>query len=184
MKVLRLFVTDCIKKDFPNNIKGVFDVPNEVVPSFDYEEIVICGGEPLVFKKNLIRLLQSFFTMGEMTGIKRKVLVETSLCDFWIIDDILKYCDGIICTPKTKDDMAYFKQLNNELLKGNYYRHYEKKDLRLNILPCVKHFFPENLKVWQIQEFPSDEIVSVTSGDYFRIANLWEDDNDWYSLTR
>lgn len=183
-KVLKLFVTEYINDDRPTKKKGDCVVPQNIVTTFDYDEIIICGGEPFVFLHNLERLLQALFMIGKTTGVSRKVLVETSLCDFWKIDDTIKYCDGVICTPKTKNDMAFFKQLNNELLKRNYVRCYEEKDLRLNILPQVRDFFHENLKVWQVTELIENTVPMPVNCDYRRITELWEKDLAWYDLTR
>ena len=129
MKTLRLFVTGVLRDDWPQKTFDNVVEPKEVIASLDYDEIIICGGEPFVFKRNLERLLQAIFTMNEVTGIKRKVFVETYLCDFWKIDDLIKLCDGIICMPKTKADMAYFKQCNNELLKRTNFGKFTNKTM-------------------------------------------------------
>lgn len=183
MKTLRLFVTGVLRDDWPHKTFDNVVEPKEVIASLDYDEIIICGGEPFVFKRNLERLLQAIFTMNEVTGIKRKVFVETSLCDFWKIDDLIKLCDGIICMPKTKADMAYFKQCNNELLKRTNFGKFTNKTMQLNILPSVRDFFPENLRVWQVTYLESDEVEHVGC-DYMRIAEPWKEETGWYDLTR
>jgi hypothetical protein len=184
MSSLRLFVTRIIKDEWPNKVVGNDTVPDGIVTSFDYEEIIICGGEPFAFKRNLERLLQALFMLRKSTGIERKVLVETSKCDFWAIDDVIKLCDGIICTPKTKENMVWFKQLNNELLKRQNIGKFAGKTMKLNILPSTRDFFPENLRVWEVQYLPADNIETAVAGDFCRIAELWESDQGWYDLTR
>lgn len=55
--------------------------------------------------------------------------------------------------------------------------------MQLNILPSVRDFFPENLRVWQVTYLESDEVEHVGC-DYMRIEEPWKEETDWYNLTR
>lgn len=95
--------------------------------------------------------------------------------------------DGIVLTPHTKDDISYFKQLNNEMLKHwwqftDYGRHTDLS-MRLNVLPEIKDFLPENLNRWKVKEIQWLENCPVPEGeDLRRVSNLWLEDaynRDW-----
>ena len=183
-RILRLLVTEILTDDWPVKKRGDFgakDIP--VIESFDYDKVVICGGEPLLFKRNIERLAQTIAVIGDATGKRARVYIETSCCNYLKIDAIRKYINGIVLMPKTKSDMQYFKQLNNEILKNCYF--YEKKELRLLVIPSVSYFLPENLRMWQVTEFEDDNIpVSSEGCDYRRLNRLWENDEGWYDFER
>lgn len=183
-KILRLFVTDCLTDDWPVKKRGNYDIENiPVVEHFDYDTIIICGGEPLLFDRNVERLVRIIAFIGDMTGRKRKVFLETSCCNFTRIDNVIKYLEGFVLTPRTKDDMAYFKQLNNNLL--SWHIKYEKKQMRLNVMPRVSYFLPENLRMWDVTELETDDYTPNYEGvEFRRVARLWESNEVWYDFEK
>ena len=187
-KKLRLLVTEKCPNKCPlccnRNIK-MNDVP--IVDRWDYDEIMITGGEPLLFHYRLLYILRSIQNITTVMGYAPKIYVYTSKCDVSSILSFIKLVDGIVLTPHTKDDISYFKQLNNEMLKNwwkfNDFGRNTDLSMRLNVLPEIKDFLPENLKRWKVKEIQWLENCPVPEGeDLRRVSNLWLEDaynRDW-----
>lgn len=182
-KILRLFVTQYITDEYPIGKKCDIDITRiPVIETFEgFDEIVICGGEPLLYHRNIERLCQSLWMLSDITEHPVKIIVETSKPDYYLFDSLRKWVDGFILTPRTKTDMVYFKKLNNELLHNRYF--FKDISLKLNILPSVRDFYPENLNMWKIEEFNNDGIAHF-SDDFRRLRVLWDSDFSWYNARR
>ena len=160
MKRLRLFVTGMFPRDYKDvgywSEKEIMKLP--VVNSLDYDEIILCGGEPTYFRGQTRNLAESLRNVLDAMGKKdTKLYLQTHSCDYSDSDDIMRHCNGIIVMPLNADSMRYFRQLNKHFLDTQYRG---KKDLQLNIKPELQGFLPENMKLWRIvfQESSDSEI--------------------------
>lgn len=180
-KKLRLLVTGKCPNNCPlccNKNFRLKDIP--VVERWDYDEIMITGGEPLLFPWKMEYLVKSIRRVTEAMGRNPKIYVYTSVCEADKVKRTVNIVDGIVLTPHTKNDLAYFKQLNNVVLREWWgFTHYGEKDpsLRLNVFPEIKDFLPENLKRWKVKEVEWQENCPVPEGeDFCRLADLWVED--------
>ncbi len=173
-KTLRLVVCASINK------RTEFDkLP--VITSLDYDEIIISGDDAVEFPRNAERTAKAMLLVIGLMGLKSKVLFSTRCCELFRLENIMKACDGIIITPRDKNDMAYFKQLNNELLRHHYHftNYGEKKPIfRLNILPCVRDFLPENLKYWKVRYIDDEKDICFADEEVCRSNIYWVKD-EW-----
>jgi pyruvate formate-lyase activating enzyme-like uncharacterized protein len=104
----------CCNKQF-----SVKDIP--VVDRWDYDEIMITGGEPMRYPDRLKRLCRGIREVTEQMGLRPKIYLYTSLCYWGVIDSMIQYyVDGIVVAPHSSDDVKYFRQTNNNLLKYRY----------------------------------------------------------------
>jgi len=166
MKKLRLLVTTYC----PRNCEGCCnqDWDSDKLPvarDFDYDEILITGGEPLcdieIFSTiEVIEAIQTLFP-----NPKRKIYIYTSIpyaCT------ILGYCDGVTLTLHTQEDanvfVSWYKAWNLE--SG-------RKSMRLNVFKGVtlpKEIDVSNWKVrWDMEwikdcPLPEDEVFMKLKG--------------------
>ena len=179
-KKLRLMVTENCPNHCPmccNKQFKVEDIP--VVDRWDYDEIMITGGEPMLYPGHVKELCKSIRTVTKQMGINPKIYIYTSRCEFEFIEDAIRnYADGLVVTPYTANDIKFFRQLNNNLLKYRYGKFLECS-LRLNVFPEVKDALPENLKCWQVKEMQWIENCPVPEGEDFRRVAEFFTDNIW-----
>lgn len=175
-KKLRLLITGrcpnncelCCNKQFDLN-----SVP--IVDRWDYDEIMITGGEPLLFVDSLIPVLNSLYSIFYMMGTKPKIYIYTADCTL-NVDNVLSYVDGIVLTPHKELDITHFIELNTHLLKHKGDRYVKDTSLRLNIFPDMKALLPKDidLSLWQVKDMKWIKDCPVPEGeDFRRIANLW-----------
>ncbi len=174
---LRLLVTSkcpnkcplCCNKQFTVN-----DIP--VVDRWDYDEIMITGGEPFLYPDNLERFCKSIREIAGASGKKPKIYLYTSRCKWNDFERAVRYyADGIVVAPHSSDDIKYFRETNNNLLKRLRYG-YDLFDcsLRLKVFPEVRDSLPENLKCWKVDYAEWIENCPLPEGeDFRRIAELW-----------
>lgn len=98
-KKLRLLVTtDCPNK-CPMCCNNQFDFSKlPVVDRWNYDEIMITGGEPLLFTDTLVGVLISIKELSSLTGNHPKLFIYTADCTNKIIK-VLPHVDGIVLTP-------------------------------------------------------------------------------------
>lgn len=177
-KKLRLLVTAnchnrcplCCNKQF-----NFEDIP--VVDRWDYEEIMITGGEPLLYPERLERLCESIRDVTEQMGIASKIYIYTARAEWYEIERAIKYyADGIVVAPHSTDDVKIFRQTNKNLLKYRYGKYLECS-LRLKVFPEVRDALPENLKCWKVSESEWIENCPLPEGeDFRRVSRLWTDE--------
>ena len=170
MKRLYLFVTGQFPKDYKKDIywseEEVRKLP--VWNSLDYDEIILCGGEPTMFHSDTRDLAKGLRNvLHSMCKTNVKLFLHTHSCNYADSDEIMRHCDGMIVKPLNADSMRYFRQLNKHFLDTQYRG---KKDLRLDVKPELRGFLPENMKLWQIVGEESDKDVEKFS---FRIEKLF-----------
>ena len=167
MKRLYLLVTGQYPREYEKDgywsEEEVMKLP--VVNSLDYDEIVLCGGEPTMVRGETRNLADSIKTvLNAMGKTNVKLYLHTHSCDYTDSDDIMRHCDGMIVKPLNADSMRYFRQLNKHFLDTQYRG---KKDLRLSVKPELRGFLPENLKLWSMVDEESEKDIEKFS---FRIA--------------
>jgi len=156
MKKLRLLVT----KDCPRNCESCcnkdWDLNNlPIVDHFNYDEILITGGEPLSDDnidntKNVIDAIHTLFPNSE-----RKIYIYTA--DSYGLHTAFYLADGFTLTIRNNSDLRefrwllvsiYYEDLIKEFIKLRNY----KPSLRLNVFKGIE--IPEfwNLEYWQIKD--------------------------------
>lgn len=175
-KKLRLLITGrcpnncelCCNKQFDLN-----SIP--IVDRWDYDEIMITGGEPLLFVGSLITELISLQSVFNMMGTNPKIYIYTADCTNNAAR-ILPYVDGIVLTPHKTLDIYHFVELNNFLLKHKNDKDFKDLSLRLNLFPNIKAQLSKDidLSLWQVKDMKWVKDCPVPEGeDFRRIANLW-----------
>ena len=180
---LRLIVSTKCDKKCPLCCNKKLDMEYiPVVDRWNYDEIMITGGEPTLFYHRLEYLAKSIRKVTAAMGLNPKLYLYTSNCEYANFVNQVKWFDGITLTPHTKNDTQYFKKLNNELLKNKWlFTDYGRKEisLRLIVFPEIKDFLPENLKHWQVKEVEWLQDCPVPEGeDLRRVSELWLED-EW-----
>lgn len=112
-KKLRLLVTTRCPNKCPMCCNNQFDFNKlPVVDRWNYDEIMITGGEPLLFGDELPILISSIKYLESMQGSNpSKIYVYTASCGSNYIN-ILPYVDGIVLTPHNKIDIEHFVRSN------------------------------------------------------------------------
>lgn len=147
-----------------------------VVDRWNYDEIMITGGEPLLFVKEVADIAQSIRFLESLQGIQSsKIYVYTASCGSNYIN-ILPYVDGIVLTPHNKIDVEHFIWSNEWLINHRDMDCIKDKSLRLNLFPDIKALLPKDidLSLWQVKDMEWIENCPIPEGeDFRRIANLW-----------
>ena len=102
-KKLRLLVTTKCPNKCPMCCNNSWDFSSlPVVDRWNYEEIMITGGGPLIHTNKVAELIRSI----------REVYVYTSIAAWDRVRTILAYADGIVLTPHSQSDIDKFVELN------------------------------------------------------------------------
>lgn len=175
-KKLRLLVTTKCPNKCPMCCNNSWDFDKlPVVDRWNYDEIMITGGEPLLFVDSLAENLISLQTIFDMEGINPKIYIYTADCTR-NVTKILYYVDGIVLTPHKELDIEHFIRLNNYLLKHKDDNDIKNASLRLNLFPDMKALLPKDidLSLWQVKDMEWIKDCPVPEGeDFRRIAKLW-----------
>lgn len=152
-----------------NNRLDIENIP--VVDRWDYDEIMITGGEPSIFQNQVADLIGSIRCIQAAQGIKCKIYVYTAIASAWDAMVIIMLCDGAVVTPHNKADLKRFEQLNKWLLQNKNVT--AKKSLRLNLFPEIKELLPADidLSLWQIKEMQWQKDCPVPDGEDLRRIN-------------
>lgn len=151
MKKLRLLVT----KDCPKNCTGccnkdwnLDELP--IVEHFNYDEIILTGGEPFsvnAFRKTVDLL---YFLKNIMPDDNRKVYVYTT--DAWAVYDCLEIADGFTLTLHDQEDVdSFFIAANDALEQLLEQMPSVKCSLRLHIFKGITLPDDINLSHWQVK---------------------------------
>ncbi len=178
-KKLRLLVTTRCPNKCPMCCNNSWDFNKlPVVDRWNYEEIMVTGGEPLLFMDNLDTLVEELCMKALNYNKYPNIYVYTSYFKEGI--DSLKetilnpYIAGIVLTLHNKEDAEVFTKLNIAL-NHRCYKGIDKS-LRLNLFPDMKALLPKDidLSLWQVKDMEWIENCPVPEGeDFRRIANLW-----------
>ncbi len=177
-KKLRLLVTTKCPNKCPlccNNSWDFSKLP--IVDRWDYDEIMITGGEPLIMVDKLCELADSIRAISKAMGTNPKIYVYTAVCVWDKFDRALNHIDGIVLTPHNKNDVANFKRLN-ELVDACTVLHnspIKDKSLRLNLFPDIKELLKdEDLSQWKVKDMEWIKDCPVPDGeDFRRIKESW-----------
>ncbi len=154
MKTLRLLFTakcnrnclGCVNKDW-----NLQNLPK--INSFDFDEIIITGGEPLLFPEQLIGYIKAIRAIS-----KAKIYVYTAMTvvngTFKPFYDILPYVDGVTLTLHNQKDADNFKHVLYSMEYDNWPKDYiENKSFRLNVFKGIE--LPINFRAfykWKVKK--------------------------------
>ena len=178
-KKLRLLVTTECPNKCPMCCNNSWDFSKlPVVDRWNYDEIMITGGEPLLYDIVVIDLIQNIKNICRVMGYKiPKFYVYTALFDGLVIKRLLEEVDGIVLTPHSKEDVKLFVLLNLQfLIFEDHSPFYKFKSLRLNLFPDIKALLPKDidLSLWKVKDMEWVKDCPVPEGeDFRRIAKLW-----------
>lgn len=168
-KKLRLLVMTRCPNKCPICCNNSWDFDKlPVVDRWNYEEIMITGGEPLLFMLKLKELLSSIRIITPIQGNCSKIYIYSAVFNKYYIAALFAYIDGIVLTPHKKEDITELIKLNQYLLDGSEFM---KSKSLLNLFPDMKALLP---KLWQVKDMEWKKDYPVPEGeDFRRIANLW-----------
>lgn len=171
-KKLRLLVTAQCPHKCPMCCNKQFDLMKvPVVDRIDYDEIMITGGEPLLYPRSVCDLIKGLRVLRH--GTQTKFYVYTSVAHPVIFQTVLDEADGIVLTPHNEGTIDLFCRLNANLL-----REPEKtagKSLRLCLFPDIKQMLPQgmDLSLWQVKDIEWKKDCPLPDGeDFRRLPNL------------
>jgi len=167
MKKLRLLVTKKCHRNCPLCVNKQWDLNK--LPTWEvispYEEIVITGGEPLLFPTKLKLLLQEIRYLSNWV----KLFLYTTKTDGLL--DVLPLVNGVTLTLHEQRDVEPFIRLNKELLDS---RLHIGKSLRLKVFDGIVLPEGEDFKVWNIVPTEWLEDCPLPEEEEFRRLNyLW-----------
>jgi hypothetical protein len=148
MKKLRLLVTKDCPRDCAMCCNKGYDLDSlPIVDNFDYNEILITGGEPLSMKNiGKTTTLINYLNIIEPKS-NRKIYVYTADSDGVV--EIISIVAGVTLTLHTQEDVYDFVFNNSNLLR---YIKKQNKSMKLNVFKDVK--LPDNidLSLWQVKK--------------------------------
>lgn len=176
-KKLRLLVTTRCPNKCPMCCNNSWDFSKlPVVDRWNYDEIMITGGEPMLNAAKLCCLALSIDEVNKAQGLDTKIYVYTSICDWHSLQPVLDLTDGIVLTPHSEKDIKLFVELNDLALYSILSQTIEGKSLRLSLFPDMKALLPKDidLSLWKVKDMEWIENCPVPEGeDFRRIAELW-----------
>lgn len=178
-KKLRLLVTTECPDKCPMCYNNSWDFSSlPVVDRWNYEEIMITGGEPLIHTNKVAGLIGSIQGISEVYMDIPKVYVYTSTAAWDRVRTISGYADGIVLTPYSQGGIDKFVELNNMMqeVKETKSDFIKGKSLRLDLFADMKLLLPEHigLSLWNVKEMEWLENCPLPQGgDFRRIKELW-----------
>ena len=156
---LRLLVTAKCHNDCPLCCNKQFNLNElEVVNRWDYEEIMITGGEPLASNRTtsyLIKMIMGIRAIWDAQGWKGKIYLYTSTRRADLIIKIIPYLDGIVYTPHNTKELHTFMQFASA---RSFVRRVTDQSLRLNLF----------------KEVADAEVIKIFSYNSAIIQKLWQ----------
>ncbi len=171
-KKLRLVVTAECHNKCPmccNNRIDLAALP--VVDRWNYDEIMITGGEPLTHCVDVLCLIEAIRSICRASGWESMIYVYTAIPSVFSTRNTILASDGIVATPHTRADLERFCSLNKALLNRQYEAY--GKSLRLNLFPEVRSWLPKDidLSLWKIKEMEWMKDCPVPDGEDLRRIN-------------
>lgn len=172
-KKLRLLVlTDC-PHHCPLCCNRTYNIDDiQLVNRWNYQQIMITGGEPLLHPLRVIELINNIRAITRMQGTYPLIFLYTSVCDSRL-EKVLPYLNGVVVTPHNVKDVREFLKTKDSLLHLN---EAGQVSLRLNLFSNIEGMIPEgtDLSNWQIKRIEWVKDCPVPEGeDFRRIKNLW-----------
>jgi hypothetical protein len=169
---LRLIVTyicnrscpGCCNKNYPGYL-------TPEVKGFDYGTILITGGEPMLFPKQLFELTDVIRSMSDATLILYSAHSESILKH---LDEVTMAFDGITLTLHEESDVRPYMRLNSELKQ----RDFLNMSLRLNIFKeaNVDYNFTDT-EIWKVKKgmvwLPPEECPVPDDEELLRLKHPW-----------
>lgn len=153
MKTLRLILTRKCNRNCSGccNKQELFVEQN--VPPFDenlagYDEVIITGGEPLLLPMTTKAI--AILTYIENPEVKR-ILYTADVGQRYLIEDMLRYFEGITITLHQQKDVDDFRRLNFWLLRRKRWIQDKNKTLRLNVFKGVDLYMQDS-SLWKIKD--------------------------------
>ena len=113
---LRLLVTTKCPNNCPLCCNKGWNFDNlPIVERWNYEQIMITGGEPLLYTSKVCDLVRSIRSINRAMGLSPQVFIYTAVADRHRFFDILEVVDGVVYTPHNEHDVREFITLNNIL---------------------------------------------------------------------
>lgn len=173
---LRLLVTGKCHNNCPLCCNKQFNFNElEVVDRWDYEEVMITGGEPLASGRTtsyLINMIMGIRAIWNAQGWKGKIYLYTSTRRADLVIKIISYLDGIIYTPHNIKELNTFTQFAPS---KSFMRRVTDQSLRLNLFKemtgiAVIEDIEYNLiqKMWQIKQIEWIPDCPIPQGEDFR----------------
>lgn len=177
---LRLLVTAKCPNKCPMCCNRKYDLEAlPVVDRWDYDEISITGGEPLVFERPLAaRFADSIRAIAAAQGLGTpKIYLYTACFKLPRLVYAMGHFDGITLTPHRASDIQGLHAFN-DVVSGvrSIQNPYPIASLRLNLFPDMKAILPESLdlSLWKVKDIHWVEDCPLPAGeDFRRIATLW-----------
>ena len=122
-----------------------FDLGNLPQPThFDYDQIIITGGEPLLYLEQVVGFIKAIRLVSTA-----KIIVYTAVVNPNDLFYLLKYVDGITLTLHTRKDWYKFK--DNEFRRLFPPEIVGNKSLRLNIFKEANADISQISSVWKVK---------------------------------
>lgn len=171
-KKLRLLVTSKCPNKCPMCCNNSWDFSKlPVVDRWNYEEIMITGGEPLQYVNKVIALIRNIRSIAEFQGTSPKIYIYTSIASFGALVNAIAVSDGVVLTPHSEKEVEHFIGVNDYLLQYPP----ENCSLRLNLFSDIKSMLPKDidLSLWKVKDMEWVKDCPVPEGeDFRRISNL------------
>jgi len=174
---LRLLVTGKCPNKCPMCCNNRFDLEKiPVVDRFDYDEIMITGGEPLLFPERTHIIMKTFrlIAANVIGGGQPQIYIYTANFNIGAFRTVYSLADGFVYTPHSKKDIEAFMSLNAFILSEP--DAFQRLSLRLNIFPEEEKYLPAgvDLSLWKVKKMKWMKDCPVPAGeDFRRIAELW-----------
>lgn len=166
---LRLLVTTDCPNHCPLCCNNSWDFDKlPVVKDFDYDEVMITGGEPLLFPDKVKELAMAIKVTNSVLYPEEgtpKIYVYTSVTEYSPVLPVIPYIDGIVVTPHNKEAVISFERLNT-LLQIYDKNNAHKVSFRLNLFKNIKDMLPKDidLSLWQVKDIEWIKDCPVPNG--------------------
>ena len=174
-KKLRLLVTTKYPGSYYIHCDNNFNINKKipVINRWNYEQIIITGGEPLLYPIKVHSLLLNIRNIAAMQGNNPRIIICTTICDKRL-DTFLDAVDGIKLTLLSKDNIREFQETNNRFLNIVKAGYSKKILMELNLPKDIQEYLPGiiDLSLWRVKDIEENSIIQKKE-DFKRIENLW-----------